>query len=50
MTTEVNGDVRTIILTEKKEIIEVRKYLNEFCDSSTIHGLKYLGTRPLYEK
>lgn len=30
--------------------IDRRKIFNEFCDASTIHGLKYLGTRPLYEK
>lgn len=32
------------------QIIDKRKIFNEFCDASTIHGLKYLGTRPLYEK
>lgn len=30
--------------------IHGKKVFNEFCDASTIHGLKYLGTRPLYEK
>lgn len=29
---------------------DAQKIFNEFCDASTIHGLKYLGTRPLYEK
>lgn len=27
-----------------------KKVFNEYCDSSTIHGLKYLGTRPTHEK
>lgn len=27
-----------------------RKVLYDYCDSSTIHGVKYIGTRPLKEK
>lgn len=33
-----------------RKATDAQKIFNEFCDASTIHGLKYLGTRPLYEK
>lgn len=36
--------------TEQRNLPDAQKIFNEFCDASTIHGLKYLGTRPLYEK
>lgn len=36
-------------IKEKKRVV-TKKVFNEFCDASTIHGLRYLGTRPAYEK
>uniref|UniRef100_A0A336MJF3 CSON001992 protein n=1 Tax=Culicoides sonorensis TaxID=179676 RepID=A0A336MJF3_CULSO len=34
----------------KRKRVVAKKVFHEFCDSSTIHGLKYLGTRPTHEK
>lgn len=28
----------------------LKKIMIEFSDASTIHGMKYIGTRPLHEK
>lgn len=45
----------SIDLNDNKEVdgrkrVVAQKVFNEFCDASTIHGLKYLGTRPVHEK
>ncbi|XP_063706288.1 pickpocket protein 28-like [Culicoides brevitarsis] len=36
--------------TDGRKRVVAKKVFHEYCDSSTIHGLKYLGTRPLHEK
>lgn len=41
--------VDSIAMDERKRVV-AKKVFNEFCNSSTIHGLKYLGTRPTHEK
>lgn len=40
---------KIVVIHGRKRIV-VKEVFNEFCDSSTIHGLKYLGTRPTHEK
>uniref|UniRef100_A0A336MEN0 CSON000424 protein n=1 Tax=Culicoides sonorensis TaxID=179676 RepID=A0A336MEN0_CULSO len=56
MMTSVTQSYKTVLQIEYGKVdephgkIDRRKIFNEFCDASTIHGLKYLGTRPLYEK
>ena len=43
-------DSAKIVVIHGRKRIVVKEVFNEFCDSSTIHGLKYLGTRPTHEK
>lgn len=36
--------------SDKQMAKSAKEVLAEFCESSTIHGMKYIGRRPLREK